>query len=124
MRFIGVDLHPVLGGGNASQHTLGAQVRAAAGRHTQPPAGCRAAPSVKTTAGGGEARGCDRGKRSTGRKRQGLVETRGLRLAVIVTATAVSENAGAKFVCARLRGGAQKLRRLWVAGGYTAGLVR
>ena len=51
-----------------------------------------------------------------------LVDTLGLLLAVVVTAASVSENAGAKLVFQRLRGGAKKLRRIWVDGGYKAGL--
>lgn len=103
--------------------TLRAQVREAAGRHKHPTAGCLDSQSVKTTAVGGEARGFDSGKRINGRKRHLLVDTMGLLLAVVVTAASVSENAGAELVFARLRGGAKKLRRIWVDGGYKAGLL-
>ena len=65
--------------------TLRAQGRQQAGRHKHPTAGCLDSQSVKTTALGGE-RGDDKGKNVTGRKRHVLVDTLGLRMAVMVTA--------------------------------------
>ena len=51
-----------------SPDTLRARVREPEERHTQPTAGCRESPSVKTTEGGGAARGLDNGKKVKGRK--------------------------------------------------------
>jgi putative transposase len=84
--------------------TLRARVRQQAGRHKHPTAGGVDSQSVKTTALGGE-RGDDKGNNSKGRKRHLLVDTLGLRMAVIVTAASVSNPAGARRLCARLGGG-------------------
>ena len=95
--------------------TLRAQGRQQAGRHKHPTAGCLDSQSVTTTALGGE-RGDDKGKHVTGRKRHLWVATLGLLMAVLVTAAAVSEPAGARLLCARLGGAGKKLRLLWVEG--------
>ena len=95
--------------------TWRARVRQAEGRHTHPPAGCRDSHCVNTTALGGEC-GSDRGQQVQGRTRHRLVETRGLRLAVLVTAASVSDPAGARLRLARLGGAWKPLHRLWVDG--------
>ena len=103
--------------GQRRHDTLRAQVRQQAGRPKPPTAGGVESPSVKPTALGGE-RGYETGKNVKGRTRHMLVDTRGLLLAVVVTAASVSDPAGARSLCARL-GGAWKTRRvLWVDGGY------
>jgi putative transposase len=93
-----------------------------AGRHTQPPAGCLDSPSGKTTALGGE-RGDDKGQNVTGRQRHRLVETLGLLRAVLGTAAAGADPAGARRLLARLGGACQKLRWLGGDGGDRGQLV-
>ena len=97
--------------------TLRAQVRERAGRHKHPTAGALDSQSVKMTQMRG-VRGYDAGKKVNGRKRHLLVDTRGLLLAVLVTAAAVSDPAGARLLLRRLGGACKKLRRIWVDGPY------
>jgi putative transposase len=102
--------------------TLCARVRQPAGRHTHPTAGWLDSQSVKITALGGE-RGYDKGKNVQGRKRHMLVDTLGLLLAVLITAAAVSDPAGARLLWARLGGACKKRRLLWGDGTYRGQLV-
>ena len=99
-----------------------ARIREEAGRHTHPTEGCLDSQSVKTTARGGE-RGYESGTKVQGRKRHLLVDTRGLLMAVVVTAASVSDPAGARLLFARLGGACKKLRLIWVDGGYRGHLV-
>jgi putative transposase len=103
--------------------TLRAAVRRHAGRHKHPTAGCLDSQSVTTTQVAG-VRGYDRGKHVMGRKRQVLVDTLGLLLAVVVTAASTSDAAGARLVGRRLGGAAKKLRTVWVDGTYRGTLER
>ncbi len=102
--------------------TLRAAVRRKAGRHKHPTAGSLDSQSVKTTQVPG-VRGYDKGKNVNGRKRHVLVDTLGLLLAVVVTAAAVSDPAGARLLFARLGGACKNLRRIWVDGAYRGTLV-
>jgi putative transposase len=97
--------------------TLRAAVRRKAGRHKHPTAGCLDSQSVKSTAVPG-ARGYDKGKNVTGRKRHLLVDTLGLLLLVVVTQADLQDRDGAKLLFARLTGAAKKLRTVWVDGSY------
>ncbi|MCB1766603.1 MAG: IS5 family transposase [Candidatus Competibacteraceae bacterium] len=102
--------------------TLRAQVRAKAGRHKHPTAGCLDSHSVKTTQVPGE-RGFDSGKQVKGRKRPLLVDTLGLLLVIVVTAASVSDPTGARQVFQRLTGAGKKLRRIGVDGTYRGALL-
>jgi putative transposase len=102
--------------------TLRAKVRQKAGRHKQPTAGCADSQSVKTTAIPG-LRGYDSGKHVNGRKRHLLVDTLGLLLAVVVTAASVQDRDGAKLLFQHLGDACQKLRLIWVDGGYRGQLL-
>jgi hypothetical protein len=63
-------------------------------------------------------KGFDAGKTIQGRTRHLLVDTLGLRLAVVVTSAAVQDRDGAKRVLRSLTGSGKTLRRVWVDGGY------
>jgi putative transposase len=58
-----------------------------------------------------------------GRKRHFLVETLGLRLAVVVTAASVQDRDGAKPLLAILRHQYSRLRLIWADGAYAGALV-
>ena len=102
--------------------TLRARVRQQAGRHKHPTPGCVDSQSVKTTAIEGVG-GDDAGKKVTGRTRHLLVATLGLVRAVVVTAAACSEPAGARLLRRRLGGACKKLRVIWVDGAYRGQLL-
>jgi putative transposase len=102
--------------------TLRAAGRRRAGRYKHPTTGCMDSQSVKTCGGRG-IRGYDAGKQVKGRTRHLVVDTLGLRLAVLVTAASVSDPAGARLVLGRLGGAGKKLRRLWVDGTYQGMLL-
>lgn len=102
--------------------TVRARLRRKAGRHKHPTAGALDSQSVKASPWPGR-RGYDAGKKIVGRKRHIVVDTLGLLLAVVVTPASVQDRDGARLVLARLDGGAKKLRRLWVDGGYRGQLL-
>jgi putative transposase len=61
-------------------------------------------------------KGFDAGKKIQGRKRHILVDTLGLIIVVVVTATSVQERDGAKRIFKSFTGSC-KIRRIWVDGG-------
>lgn len=73
--------------------------------------------SIKTSEGG-EARGFDAGKRTTGRKRHVIVDTMGLLLVVAVTSASVQDRAGGRTVLARLADAFRTVGLVWAGGGH------
>lgn len=93
------------------------QVRMEAGRDPEPSAAVIDAQSIKSSEGG-EARGFDAGKRTTGRKRHVIVDTMGLLLVVAVTSASVQDRTGGRTVLARLAAGFRTISLVWADGGY------
>ena len=90
------------------------------GRQPEPAAGSGDSQSSKTATQGSEG-GCEGGKKIPGRTRQLLVDTLGLRLAVVVTAadTEARQGLGA-LLPPYFAGGVKRRRQLWGEGGYRA----
>ncbi|MGH3468346.1 MAG: transposase, partial [Thermocrispum sp.] len=80
---------------------LRAHVRVAAGREPDPSAAVLDAQSIKSSEGG-EARGFDMGKKTTGRKRHLVVDTLGLLLVVVDTSASVQDRPGGRRILERL----------------------
>lgn len=68
-------------------------------------------------------RGYDAGKKTTGRKRHALVDTEGFLTELVVHPANVSESAGAKLVLTKAKATGRALAKIWVDGGYQAGMV-
>jgi putative transposase len=82
---------------------LAARVRHDEGHHPDPSAGVVDARSVRGAASvTGSTRGYDAGKKISGRKTFGVVDTLGLLIAVVVVAASTSDNAGGIEVVDRL----------------------
>lgn len=97
---------------------LRVQERKRQGREEEASAGCLDSQSVKNVGGKQAARGHDPGKKITGRKRHGLVDTLGLPIVVKVTAASVSDQAGARLLFAEQRKKIKSLKKIWVDGTY------
>ena len=89
------------------------------GRRPTPSAGCVDSQTIKA-ATQGKTIGYDGNKKIKGRKRHLLVDTLGLIRQVEVTAADVGDRDGLKRVLTSyFAPGVQRLRKLWVDGGYT-----
>jgi transposase len=96
---------------------LRALVRAAAGKAPAPSAAVLDAQSVKSSEGG-QARGFDMAKKTTGRKRHLVVDTLGLVLVAMVTAACVQDRPGGKAALARLAAAFPTVALVWADAGY------
>lgn len=98
---------------------LAAAVREAEGRDAAPAAGIVDARSVRgASTVTGETRGFDAGKKISGRKTFGIVDTLGLLMAVCVVAASVSDNAGGIAVVDQARVRSARFKKLWCDGGF------
>ena len=94
-------------------------VRARETRDADPSAGIIDARSVRGAATvTGTTRGYDAGKKISGRKTFGIVDTIGLLLAVTVVAANVSDNRGGIAVVDLARAKSVRLAKLWCDGGF------
>lgn len=100
-------------------------VRVEAGRDPEPSASIVDARSVRgASTVTSPTRGYDAGKKVSGRKTFGLVDTLGLLIAVVVVAASVSDNSGgiAVFDAGRLK--SRRLSKLWCDSGFKTTFVR
>jgi transposase len=95
------------------------QVREREGREAEPSAGVIDARSVRgASTVTSPTRGYDAGKKISGRKTFGVVDTLGLLLAVVVVAANVSDNVGGIAVIDRARSHTSRLKKIWCDGGF------
>jgi transposase len=98
---------------------LAEAVRVADGRDAEPSAGAVDARSVRGAATvTGETRGYDAGKKISGRKTFGVVDTLGILMAVFVVAADTSDNVGGKEVVGRARKRSRRLKKIWCDAGF------
>lgn len=102
---------------NRIHAALREQVRLADGREADPSAGVLDAQSIKSSEGG-QARGFDAGKKTTGRKRHLVVDTLGLVLTVMVTSASVQDRPGGRSILQRLATSFPSIGLVWADGGY------
>lgn len=96
---------------------LRAKVRTADGRDPDPSAAVLDAQSIKSSEGG-QARGFDAGKKTTGRKRHLIVDTLGLVLVVAVTSASVQDRPGGRRVLESLAERFPSIGLVWADAGY------
>jgi putative transposase len=97
-------------------------VREAAGRDHSPSAAILDSQSVKTTETGGP-RGYDAGKKVNGRKRNVLVDTLGMMLAVVVAPADIQDDDGGWMTLDRAAGRFWRLSLIWADSKYAGTLV-
>lgn len=102
---------------DAIHDELRRRVRVAAGREPEPSAAVLDAQSIKSSEGG-ECRGFDMGKKTTGRKRHLIVDTMGLILVVMVTSASVNDRPGGRRILQRLAQAFTTIALVWADGGY------
>lgn len=103
---------------------LAALVREAGGRDSEPTAGVIDARSVRGAATvTSPTRGYDAGKKVSGRKTFGVVDTLGLLIAVFVVAANVSDNAGGILTVERAKGRSSRLAKIWCDGGFKKAFI-
>ena len=101
----------------AIHDALVGKVRKASGRKEHPSAAILDSQSVKTTEVGGE-HGYDAGKKINGRKRDVIVDTLGLILAVVVTPADLQDQDSACFALAQLKNRSRRLSLIWADSAY------
>jgi transposase len=102
---------------DALHDRLREQVRRAAGRDPSPTAAVLDAQSIKSSEGG-QQRGFDAGKKTTGRKRHLVVDVMGLLLVVMVSSASVQDRAGGRAILTRLAERFPGVALVWADGGY------
>lgn len=104
---------------------LAARVRAQEGRDPEPSAGVVDARSVRGAATvTSPTRGYDAGKKISGRKTFGVVDTLGLLIAVVVVAASTSDNVGGIDVVGRARLRTKRVAKVWCDGGFKVEFAR
>ncbi|WP_101254326.1 IS5 family transposase [Streptomyces barkulensis] len=99
-------------------------LRQAEGRDSEPTACVLDAQSIKTSANAPAAdQGIDAGKKIAGRKRHLGVDTLGLLLAVWVTATGVSDNAGGIHLLSQIASTSPHVTKAWADNGYRTKVI-
>ncbi len=99
-------------------NAVGELERIRQGREKEASAGSLDSQSVKKVGGKQEPRGSDGGQKITGRKRHLLVDTRGLPIALKVTAASEGDQAGGRSLFASSREKLKNLKKIWVDGTY------
>lgn len=100
-------------------------VREADGRDRDPSATIVDARSVRAASTVSKrSKGFDAGKKISGRKTFGIVDTLGLLIAVVVVAASVSDNAGGIAVADKARAKTTRLAKLWCDAGFKTTFLR
>lgn len=104
---------------------LRAMARQAEGRDPEASAGVVDARSVRGAATvTSPTRGYDAGKKISGRKTFGVVDTIGLLIAVVVVAASTSDNRGGIAVVDKTRTVCPSMRKIWCDGGFKTAFVQ